>query len=223
MNILDIIFIIIFVLFLIYGYFKGVLGQILDIASIVVTFCAFKILYPFIYSYLSNSMLFLKTKLFFENKINVNNIIQDATTYKEYIDNLNIPNFLKNMLLNIDITDVTKDYIVDFISSFFITVVSFLFLSIIIFIFSHILKITLKIFKNLPIIKTFDKAFGILFSGLKFIFLFWIISMIFIIIYPAKTALMFFYYIEDSSIAYYFFNNNLLFNFLLDILKNLFF
>ncbi len=175
MNILDFILIVIFISCLINGYRKGFFRKLFDLLAFIIGIIIFNFLYPIINSYLIKSNVFKEIKNWVIYDLNLDSFT--AKTQEEIvanIQNLELPNIMKNLLIEnnnevfhkIFKVDNVVDYIANFITTIIINFLASIIVIIVTFIIIKILSKTTSIISNIPVLSTFDKISGLVIGGL---------------------------------------------------------
>lgn len=228
-NLVDIIVIMILFINGLGGYKRGFIITVFRLTTLIITVLLTYKLYPAISAFIRNSTgLYETLKNSISGSINLDGVTNQllASQGTEHINTLQLPNFIKDSLIennNYEIYDILKvdnlkDYIAGYLANICINVIAAIGVFILIFIVLKIVESVLDMITRLPILKSINRMFGL---GLG-------LCIGCIMIWVLCTCVTFFYanpkfdnisqLIETSKIAKRFYYNN----FILDTIVNLF-
>lgn len=226
MNVLDIVLIVILIGCIINGYYKGFFKEVFDIISFILGIIIFTIIYPVINKWLLQSSLLQKIKDWVIYDFNLAEFT--ATTQEDIIQgiqNLNLPQIIKNLLIEnnnevfykIFNVDNTVDYIAKFIAIVIISLVSLFIVILLASIITAIASKSIKSLSKMPYLNKFDKIGGIGCGILNGIFTIWIIGII-ILLLSSFPPLAFLKGQLDGVLTGSLINNNILLKALLNLI-----
>lgn len=226
MNVLDIMLIIILIGCIINGYYKGFFKEVFDIISFILGIITFTIIYPVINKWLLQSPFLQKVKDWVIYDFNLAEFT--ATTQEDIIQgiqNLNLPQMIKNLLIEnnnevfykIFNVDNTVDYIAKFIAIVIISLVALFIVVILVGIITALAFKSIKSLSKMPYLSKFDKIGGIGCGILNGIFTIWIIGII-ILLLSSFPALAFLKEQLDGFLTGSLINNNILLKALLNLI-----
>ena len=220
MNVLDIIVICIILFFAIKSYRSGLIMSFLSFLPSVVALISTYMFQPVLSGFIRSTNLYANLKNSIGSFLNIKNLISDTAlhTQTELINNMNLPDFLKNSLLEnnnpviyniIDATGI-EDYITGLIANMLINILSV----IIIFVVTSIaVKIAIKIIstvKKIPVVGALDRFVGLLLGVLQGSIIIWVIGIGLTFFYFNPSFKVFFNLLESSKIANFMYENNIL-------------
>ncbi len=151
------------------------------------------------------------------------NLVDEATI----IEGLAIPDFLKDILLeynNVTVYEILQvdsfaEYFTAFLANICVNIVSMLLVFVGIYIGSIFVIRALNIISRLPILNTFNQIAGAVIGGVKGLFLFWIISLLFFVLQcnGGGNLEKIFEALNETLVTEFFYEHNILMQFLLNI------
>jgi len=237
MTYLDFIFLGIIVITSTMGAVKGLIKTLFGFAS---TMLSLIIAYLF-YGVLAN-LLIESTKLysFFQEKISdaldLNALSQSVVSNidrKEMIQGIQVPDFLKNLLIENDNSEIynvlgihannqASNYVSSFLATIAINVMAFIILFILAMIIIGILSSLLDLVAKLPVLKQVNHISGFLVGLVTGVLMLWVLSLGLYLFISMQGTSNLQALIDDSPFVLIFYNNNWLLNFLSDITKSIF-
>lgn len=224
-NYADLLVLIIFLIFLINGYYRGFFKTVYDLFSFIAAIILTKIFQPIIYAFIKTQKIYT---IIFEkilNYLNLNNIFESLD--QNIIDNLPFPTYLKSSILkNISSLSQTLEIektIATVVANFIITILSFLLVFLTILIILKILGFLINFTIKIPLIYKLNKIFGFLMGVVKAFLVVWIICIVCSVLSLNPNYAFLNENIHNSKIAIWFYENNyllkLIFNIFFDIIK----
>ena len=226
MNVLDFILIAIFIACVINGYFKGFFKEIFDIVGFVIGILLFTLIYPIINKWLLQSSFLGKVKNWVIHDLKLSDFI--ANTQEDIvsgIQNLNIPQIIKNLLIennnevfyNMFNTNNIVEYISNFIAIIIIGLINVFIVVIIVSILISILSKSTNFLSKLPVLGKFDKIGGVGLGVLNGLFTIWLIGIV-ILVLSVFPQLSFLKGQLDGFLTSPLINNNILVKALLNLI-----
>ena len=215
--------VILLAVFTIYGWRRGFMRAIISFACTVIVIIAVIFISPKVSRYLiENTDLYEKTKdkvtAVFIEKLSDR---QDETV-DEGIRGLNVPDILKNDLIEKNSSDmyralltrVFKEFIAGYISKLAINAGSFVGVYIALMILKWILLRTSDIIGKIPVIKGINRLMGAALGFFEALIIVWIFFFIIIMFLGNEIGGKLLYSVQTSAFLTYLFNKNLLFRFI---------
>ncbi len=220
MNWTDIVVLIILVLSTINAYNIGFIKAFVNFFSTIISLIMAYTLYPIVSKILIKSSWFEVIKTTISQNINIQEKTQELTLNAQttIINNLELPDFLKSMLVqnnNIEIYklfNVTQlqDYIATYIATICINIIAMIGTFILVLIILKVLAISLDLISKLPIINSINKSIGAILGLVQGVIIIWILCSIATFFYSNPNLQPILLSIQQSAIASIFYNNNLI-------------
>lgn len=209
------------------GYKKGFIMSILGFVPFIGAFFLTGFITPIIASFLRKTPIYggfvggLEEKFAFVEDIS----LFDSKGVLEFIEGLQVPDFLKEVLV-VNNNPVVHDllgvenlvaYIVGFLATLCVNILSYVIVFFCILMITNIFMRGLNIVSRLPILNSFNRIIGMLigiFKGLVFVWLFGVVLFYF---QCNGQFLELADGIENSKIAKWFYDNNIILKFILNI------
>ena len=217
-NISDVIVISIIILCGYVYYKKGLIYTILGFFSTVLAVILSKFLSPIVSTALKGSPVFDTIKEYVKTAIFQEMPVTSGVSSNSIIDNLNIPEFLKNALIENNNSSVyskfnvsnIQDYTSEYITSFVINILAMIIVFILLMVLFKFLAKTLNIFSKLPIIRTANRLAGGALGVLQGVVIIWIGMAILTMLYGQPIFDSINESISESLIACKFYDSNII-------------
>ena len=219
-NYLDIAVVIFIAFFAIKGYLLGFVKMCFGFLPPIASVVAAKVLSPFISTILRGTFIFYAIKNGVSEYIGIDKVIENAVSQSQnnVISGLNLPEFLKNSLLEnnnpvvYDILNVSglEDYISGYIANVCLNALSVVIVFVAVFVALKIILKTMDIISKLPVINLFNSTGGVIAGFVYSVFLLWVIGIVLMFFYSNANFAPFFKLLEDSTVAGFLYENNLL-------------
>jgi len=236
MTYLDIIFIAILIVTSATGAVKGFIKTLFGFASTIVA-----LIFAYLFYGLLSNLLIESTKLygFFQEKIagalDLKSLSQSVVSNidrKDMIQGIQVPDFLKNLLIQNDNSEIyhvlgihtnnsASDYVSSFLATIAINVLAFVILFILGLIIIGIVASLLDVVAKLPVLKQLNHLSGFVIGLATGIIMLWVVSLGLYLFVSMQGTSNLQSVIEESSFVLIFYNNNWLMNFLGDITKSI--
>lgn len=217
MNALDIGIILIFMIFGWISYKRGFIMSCLSFLPMVAALIITYIVHPVVSKFLRTTPMYfsLKEKIAQSFQLGVEETTQ---TRAEFINNIQLPDFLKSSLIENDNSvvhdflnaDKVQDYVSSYIANVCINVVSMVILFIALYVCAKLLLKTLNIVFQLPVLSFFNKFAGLIVGIIQSLFVIWIVGIGLTFFYHNAEFQPIFNMIWESKIARVFYENNIL-------------
>lgn len=170
MNTLDFIVILIFVFSILGGYRRGFILQAMEIIAFFVGILIFKSMYPYVLEFLTTNDVSQNVVNSILSGINIDSMIRGGQiSIVEYINDLEIPNIMKNYMISIADNEVYVTNIGDQIRAFFSTIILNIITTILVLITTIIItRVLISIARKLTKISAIEfsnKSLGLLLGG----------------------------------------------------------
>lgn len=226
MNALDIGIILIFIIFGWISYKRGFIMSCLSFLPMVTALIITYIIYPVVSKFLRTTPIYfsLKEKIAKSFQLGAGETTQ---TRAEFINSIQLPDFLKSSLIENDNSvvhnflnaDKIQDYVSSYIANVCINVVSMVILFIVLYVCTKLLLKTLNIVFQLPVLSFFNKFAGLIVGLVQSLFIIWIVGIGLTFFYHNAEFQSVFNMISDSKIARVFYENNMLLAMILKVFQ----
>lgn len=220
MNLLDIIVIGILTIFAWISYRKGFLLSCFGFLPSLLALGASYLGHPFVSKFLRMTPLYSSFQKTLASSLDIENLIvgQTIENQTEFINNLNVPDFLKSSLIENNNSfihdflqvDKIQDYVVSFIANTCINIISVVLIFIVVFICARIFLSALNKIASLPVLNLFNKLSGLAVGVAQGLLLLWIGGMIITFFYYNSAFQPLIVLLKQSKIALMLYENNLL-------------
>lgn len=224
--ILDLIVIVVIAGSGIIAYRKGFVTAALYFLPMVAGLIATKLFTPAVSQLLRKTPFFASLSGKISDNLQLDAVVGDAAmqTQTEIINNMKLPDFLKDTLLEnnnpviYDLLDVEslQNYVAGFLANICINIISVLLVFIVVWILMHMLLKALNLISKLPVLSFFNQTGGMLIGLLKGISIVWVCCILLTFFQCNAQFAGFFTALQASHIAKLLYENNIL---LLLILK----
>ncbi|WP_352400049.1 CvpA family protein [Anaerotignum sp.] len=184
--ILDVLVIVGIITCMVIGHQKGFISEALSFVPMVTALVAVKFLTPVVGRLLRQTPIFVTLANSIEKSMQLDTAINNAAmqTQTEIIQNMKLPNFLKDSLLennnpviyNLLNVEGLKDYIAGFLANVCVNIVSVIIVFIVVLFAAKFLLKALNLVSKLPILNFFNRFCGMLIGGTKGVFWIWLIA-----------------------------------------------
>lgn len=145
----------------------------------------------------------------------------------DIIDNLNVPKFVKNALLDNNHDQAKKefgvsrfyDYLATYIARVIVNAIAFVVSFMLVMIVFGIISIVVSLAVKLPIVSSVNKLGGMLFGMLECVFIVWFIFILVAIFTDTAFGVWAYKEIEESSLLSFLYEKNIFMNVITDISK----
>ena len=220
MNAIDIGILILLGVFAFIAWRKGfIMACFSFLPTWVALFASYKI-YPAMSKYLRTTRLFDSMKDGIYQSLHLENIVTEQTwsTQNDLIQQMNLPEFLKNALLEnnntvvYDILNVDKiqDYISGFLANIGINILSILIAFLVVYIGLKLILKALDLVAKLPVLSAFNKLGGLVVGLAQGVVVIWIIGFVLTFFYSNPKFQTVFAMLYDSTLGLWFYENNFL-------------
>ena len=191
---LDIIIIVIFAAFILYGFFRGLVMTAFSIASFIASLIIAGLAYPYIAKLIRAVGVYdgLKDKISGNIGENVSNALAQTggAVDKTFFELLNLPAFLTNGLVNNNTpavhgllqTSDAQNYVSGFLANAVISVIAMIITLIVVFAIIRLIGAALNVASKLPVINTFNKIGGAVFGAILGFGAVWLLLAVFIVL-----------------------------------------
>jgi len=232
MNWLTIAVIVLLLLFTIHGYRKGFIKIVVSFAATIAAMILVGILTPYIGNFLKE-----KTPLYDNIKNECAKRIESQlagggdsngidSNQLEYIDSLNLPQFMRNLLTEnyedetyseLSVSTFTE-YIASYLTKFIINGIAYVVTFIILLIVFRIVIKALNIMAKLPVINGINRFAGLVVGLSQGILILWILFLVITILASTSIGKSAFAMINESAFLTYLYEKNLLLNIISSVL-----
>ncbi|AMJ39969.1 CvpA family protein [Anaerotignum propionicum] len=202
------------------GYHKGFVMEALSFLPMLAAMIAVKFLTPVMGVLLRKTPFFGTLANSIGKSMQLDTVIGNAAmhTQTEIIQNMHLPDFLKDALLEnnnpviYNLLDVQglKEYIAGFLANVCINIVSVIIVFVVVLFLARFLLKALNLVSKLPILNFFNRSCGLLVGGIKGLFWIWLIAMGITFLQCNDKMLSFFQVLNQSVIALFLYENNIL-------------
>ncbi|WMI80780.1 CvpA family protein [Anaerotignum sp. MB30-C6] len=209
------------------GYYKGFIIEALSFLPMVAALVAVKLFTPIAGKWLRQTPMFGSLADSIGESMQLDAAISNAAmqTQTEIIQNMKLPDFLKNSLLEnnnpviYSLLDAEglKDYIAGFLANVCVNIVSVILVFIVVLIGVKFLLKALNLVSKLPILNFCNRCSGMLIGGAKGLFWFWLIAMGLTFFQCNAKLHPIFSALDQSSVALFLYENNILLYLILTI------
>lgn len=218
--IMDLIVILVITVPAIMGYRKGFIYACLGFLPVVVSFFGAKMISPVCSKFLRKTTLFDFFKKNVYEGLNLGNLLEEKTELSQttFIDQMNIPDFLKSALLennnsvvhSLFQTEKLQDYIASYFANICLNVISVVLAAIILYVIMKLFLGALNIVSKLPVISTVNRMCGLAIGGAKGILIVWFVGIVLVFFYYNEVFQQFFTLLEKSYVTAFLYHHNLL-------------
>ena len=212
MNILDLIVVIIFVLSILVGTFRGFIKTTMGFLKFILSLILTNIFYPYVGSFLrSNDNLFISLRNTISTALGLQNAVYDAAYATEYeiISSLPLPQSFQNALIqnntissHINLgANTFLEYISGFITSIVINIIAMVLVFIIVYIGLTILTHFINFVAKLPVINGLNKILGAAVGGIWGLLIIWFVLALSTLYFSAQGGFDIYTELENSNIA----------------------
>lgn len=217
MNWLLIVVIVILAANMINGYRLGFVRKICTVFSFFITILAASAMSPYVSSFLTDY-----TPLYDTIKDNCKETIAADDIAENEIEELELPEIVKKLLLDNDesediqnnITDSITDYLGNQLAVVIIDAIAYIISFALISIILNTAMATLNIIAKLPLIRGINQYAGLILGGGQGIIIIWILFLVVTIISGSEFGKLLLGYIEDNAFLKYIYDNNYIYNLL---------
>lgn len=233
MSYIDIIFIGIVIVNGFIAYSRGLIKTVFNFLSTIVALIITYLFSPTVSEFIrKNTGLYQILKQKIGQSLNIEGFVNQAVTPQEQIgviQNLEIPDFMKEVLLRNNNTEIHHlldvsglgDYVSSMIATMIINALSFVLVFVIAIIVLNILANVLDLIAKLPIIRQANKLAGLIIGIVWGFVLNWVVCLIIYAIAGFQQDGNLLQIIGESPVASFFYNNNILIDFVTDVTKTL--
>jgi uncharacterized membrane protein required for colicin V production len=233
MNYLDYIFIGIIGISGLIAFGRGLIKTVFSLFSMVITVGLAYLLYPTVSELLikyTEIDAFLRAKII--EGFNLESLAENVFSVQDQIkmiNDLNIPDMFKEMLVNNNNSEIYQilnvDSIAEYIGGFFSTIainaLAFLITFLIVGILLKIVAVILDIVSKLPVLHQINRIGGLAFGLILGVLIVWVVCVAISLIVGISGNSEILVLIESSTVAQFFYENNLVMYFITDITKTL--
>lgn len=229
MNWMDIVVILILLSSTFAAYKVGLVKTVLNSFSTIISLITAYILYPKVSLFLVGRGLFDKINQSVRITLNIKENLTEMTKNAQdtFINNLNIPNFLKNSLIENNTNDIytlfnvssIEDYITSYITNIFINIIAITLTFILTLILVKLVFTMIDAISKLPVINFTNKFLGAILGFVNGIIIIWILCILITFCYSNPSFDYITSSLESSSVSKMFYDNNLFIFMINDILK----
>lgn len=232
MTTLDLIFIGIIGLTAIVGGIKGLIKTVFGFASTIVSLLVAYMFYkPFAKILIKSTNIYYFLEEQIGETLNLNQgseTISSASERSSFFGNLQVPEFIQNMLVDNDTSEVYQllgldsghsmnEYVSSFLANLAVNVLAFIILFVIVGLVIGIAAVILDLIAKLPVLKEVNHIAGFAIGLALGVLLLWIISLGLYFTMSVQASGELQAMIDESVIVPIFYNNNLLLNFLTEV------
>lgn len=218
--IMDLIVILVITVPAIMGYRKGFIYACLGFLPVVVSFFGAKMISPVCSKILRKTTLFDFFKKNVYEGLNLGNLLEEKTELYQttFIDQMNIPDFLKSALLennnsvvhSLFQTEKLQDYIASYFANICLNIISVVLAAVILYVIMKLFLGALNIVSKLPVISTVNRMCGLAIGGAKGILIVWFVGIVLVFFYYNEVFQQFFALLEESYVTAFLYHHNLL-------------
>ncbi len=219
-NIADIIVLAVLAFFIYFFYCKGLVGTLLGFCSTIISVVFSKILYPFVGDILRSTFVFDSIKEYVIETAGLGKIAEGAgiKAQTDFISSLNIPDFLKNALIDNNNSEVYKmldvstveDYVGGYVANFLINIIAMIIVFVVVWVGLKVLSNTLNIMAKLPVIRTANKLGGAVLGFIQGTVVIWIAFAVLTLFFAKPVFQEVTETISSSVVACKFYDSNIL-------------
>lgn len=209
------------------GYRKGFIMEALSFVPMVAALVSVKFLTPVVGKLLRQTPIFGSLANSIEKSMQLDQVINNATmqTQTEIIQNMKLPDFLKESLLEnnnpviYNLLDVEglKDYIAGFLANVCVNIVSVILVFIVVLLAAKFLLKALNLVSKLPILNFFNHFSGMVLGGAKGVFWIWLVAIGLTFFQCNAKFQPVFSALQESFVASFLYENNVLLYLILSI------
>ena len=209
------------------GYQRGFIIEALGFLPMVAALVAVKFLTPVAGKLLRQTPIFGSLSNSIGDAMQLDTVISNAAmqTQTEIIQNMKLPEFLKDSLLEnnnpviYNLLDVEglKEYISGFLANICVNIVSVILVFVVVLLGAKFLLKALNLVSKLPILNFFNRFCGMLVGGTKGLFCIWLIAMGLTYLQCNAKLQLLFTALEQSTAALFLYENNILMYLILTI------
>lgn len=209
------------------AYRKGLLKTCFGFLPMAASLGASHFIAPLVSKFLRTTPLFTSLNDKIASSLHLDSLFAEGVTsvQSDYIHNLQIPDFLKNSMLEnnnpvvYDILKVDKiqDYISGYLANMCLNILGLIATFVIVYIGVRLFLGALNIVFQLPVLSFFNRVCGLIVGTLQGICIIWIICTVLTFFYYNPRFYQLFQLIDQSKLGSIFFENNLLLLFILKI------
>ena len=185
----DIIIILVFLLFVLWGFKKGLVMALFGLVSFVLSIFLAGTLYPYAATALRSSKAFVGfiensvTQGFFERVQKTFAVSNPLATADEFIRSLSLPGFITNAMIENDTPEIrdllnvssVNEYAYSYITNAVINVFALILTFVLVYVLLRVIGVALKIASRLPVINTFNKIGGLIAGAFVGGFVVWLL------------------------------------------------
>lgn len=226
MNVLDIGIILIFIIFGWISYKRGFIMSCFSFLPMAAALIITYIIHPVVSKFLRTTPIYfsLREKIGQSFQLEIGETTQ---TRVEFINSIQLPDFLKSSLIENDNSvvhnflnaDKIQDYVSSYIANVCINVVSMVILFIVLYVCAKLLLRTLNIVFQLPVLNFFNKFAGLMIGIVQSLFIIWIAGIALTFFYHNADFQPIFNMVWESKIARVFYENNILLAMILKVFQ----
>jgi len=219
-NYLDIAVCIIILFFMVKGYLSGFVKMCFNFIPQLAGVVAAYLFSPTVSTILRNTFIYKTLMNGIRKTLNIDSMIENAASegQRNVIETLNVPNFLKDSLMEnnnpvaYELLDVTEigEYIAGYIANVCINIISVIAVFAIVYIIFKVVLEAMDIVARLPIISMANTWGGILAGVFYGVFVIWIIGIIMVLFYSTTFLQPVFETLDQSRLAIRLYENNML-------------
>ncbi|NCC15203.1 MAG: hypothetical protein EOM28_02475 [Clostridia bacterium] len=213
--------------FAVIGYRKGFIVEALSFLPMLAAMVAVKFLTPMAGKLLRNTPIFGSLAGSIGESLQLDAVIGNASmhTQTEIIQNMQLPDFLKDALLEnnnpviynlLDVEGI-KEYIAGFLANVCVNIVSVILVFVVVLFLARFLLKALNLVSKLPILNFFNRFSGLLVGGAKSVFWLWLIAIGMTFLQCQVKFEPFFTALNQSVVALLLYENNILLYLILTI------
>lgn len=209
------------------GYRKGFILEALSFIPMLAALVAVKFLTPVAGKLLRQTPMFGSLASSIGKSMQLDTVVNNAAmhTQTEIIQNMQLPDFIKNALLENNNpviykllnVDGLKDYIAGFLANVCINVVSVILVFVVVLIAAKLLLKALNLVSKLPVLNFLNRFCGLLVGGTKGVFWIWLIAIGMTYLQCNVKLQPVFSALNQSVVAFYLYENNILMYLILTI------
>lgn len=218
MNWTDIVVIVILVFSTLVAHKVGFIRTCVNFFSTIISLILAYTLYPNVSTFLRDKGLLNTISNSIKSTLNIKDAVSQMTlnAQTDFINNLELPKFLKSALIENNNSEVynlfnvsqVEDYIVSYISNMCINVISMIVTFLLVLIIIKVVAEVLDLVSKLPVLNFANKTLGAALGFVKGMIIIWILCIVVTLFYSNPTFHSVIVAVDNSLIAKIFYNNN---------------
>lgn len=230
MNILTGIVIVIFLLFMIRGYRRGLIKSLASLLSLAASVILVSFVTPYVSQFLQEQTpVYTYVMERCQESFTVSDKKEETTqaAQEEAVKDLPVPELIKNLLIrnNTEKTykelaaDSFRDYVPKFMANLIMNMIAFVLTWIIVASFIWLAVMTLDVIANLPVIHGVNQLLGLLLGLVQALMIVWIAFLVITILGNTEIGKQLLYMIQKSMLLSKLYDLNVFLNFLQNVVK----